>query len=441
MLTREDNELLTRVGPGTPLGQLMRHYWIPVVQSSELEPGGHCKRVKLLGEDLVVVRSPAGHVGLLGEFCPHRRASLYFGRNEDAGLRCVYHGWQFALNGQCTDMPNEPPASNFQEKVCQVAYPCTERGGVVWTYMGPSTPPPPFPDLEWTLVPAAQRLVSKFYQECNYLQALEGGLDPSHISFLHGLLDANDTATRQDLDRAAAGFALAARLARAPAIEVVDTDYGVLIGAQREAEAGQCYWRITQFHMPFYTMPPTDTTPDPVLHAHIWIPVDDEHLVNWCVSWHPTRPLSPQELEAMQRGLSIHIMDYAPATSDAYGDIRPATQKQNDYLIDWEVQRQRKYFGVPGVGAQDQAITESQQPIVDRTQERLGRADLGIIRVRQWLLDAAVALRDRGTLPPGMDPASFRIRPASVLLPKEVPWVEGSRERRVARLTSPTSLA
>jgi phenylpropionate dioxygenase-like ring-hydroxylating dioxygenase large terminal subunit len=397
--------------------------------------------VKLLGEDLVVVRSPAGHVGLLGEFCPHRRASLYFGRNEDAGLRCVYHGWQFALNGQCTDMPNEPPTSTFPEKVCQVAYPCTERGGVVWTYMGPSTPPPPLPDLEWTLVPAAQRLVSKFYQACNYLQALEGGLDPSHIAFLHGVLDANDTATRQDLDRAAAGFALAARLARAPAIEVVDTDYGMLIGAQREAEAGQCYWRITQFHMPFYTMPPTDTTPDPVLHTHIWIPVDDAHLVNWCVSWHPTRPLSPQEREAMQRGLSIHILDYAPATSDAYGDIRPATQQQNDYLIDWEAQRQRKFFGVPGVGAQDQAITESQQPIVDRTQERLGRADLGIIRVRQWLLDAAVALRDRGTLPPGMDPASFRIRPASVLLPKEVPWVEGSRERRVARLTSPTSLA
>ena len=137
MLTREDHALFTRVGPGSPLGPLMRHYWIPVVHSSELAPGGHCKRVKLLGEALVVVRSPAGHVGLLGEFCPHRRASLYFGRNEDAGLRCVYHGWQCALNGHCTDMPNEPPASTFQEKVCQVAYPCTERGGVVWTRSGP----------------------------------------------------------------------------------------------------------------------------------------------------------------------------------------------------------------------------------------------------------------------------------------------------------------
>jgi phthalate 4,5-dioxygenase oxygenase subunit len=143
----------------------------------------------------------------------------------------------------------------------------------------------------------------------------------------------------------------------------------------------------------------------------------------------------------MHRGLSIHIMEFAPATSAPYEDIRPAPNKHNDYLIDWEVQRQRKYFGVPGVGAQDKAITESQQPIVDRTQERLGRADLGVIRVRKWLLDAVVALQDRGTLPPGMDATSFRIRPASVLLPKDVPWVEGSQERLVARRTSPTSLA
>ena len=162
----------------------------------------------------------------------------------------------------------------------------------------------------------------------------------------------------------------------------------------------------TQFHMPIYTMPPTDTTPDPVLHAHIWIPVDDERLVNWCVSWHPTRPLRAQELEAMQCGLSIHIMDYAPATSDAYGDIRPATQQQNDYLIDWEVQRRRKYYARPGVGAQDQAITESQRPIVDRTQERLGRG-AGIIRVRRgcWTrrspcaIGGAAARHGSGLLP------------------------------------------
>jgi phenylpropionate dioxygenase-like ring-hydroxylating dioxygenase large terminal subunit len=330
-------------------------------------------------------------------------------------------------------MPNEPPESDFQEKVRHLAYPCVEHGGVVWTYMGPSSPPPPLPDLEWALLPAEQRLVTKYYQECNYLQALEGGIDPSHISFLHGVLDAHNN---HELDRAAAGFALAARLARSPSLEVMDTDYGVLIAARRDADAGHYYWRITQFHLPFYTMPPTDPSPAPVMHSHIWIPVDDTNLVNWCISWHPTRALTAAELDAMRAGLSIHILDYAPATSAPYGDIRPAAHQYNDYQIDWQAHQTRKFFGVPGVGLQDKAITESQQPVYDRTQERLGRADIGIIRMRKWLLDAATALQEHGTPPPGMDPASFRIRPASVLLPTDVPWVEGVRERLMVPGTS-----
>jgi len=432
MLSWEENELLTRVGPGTPMGHMMRQYWMPVLLASELAPGGRVKRVKLLGEELVAFRSRHGTVGLLGEFCSHRRASLYFGRNEAAGLRCVYHGWQFGLDGQCVDMPNEPPDTNFSEKVCHPAYPCAERGGVIWTYMGPAHPPPPLPDLEWALVPDERRLVSKFYQECNYLQALEGGIDPSHISFLHGVVDAGDEALRGDLDKAAAGFALAAQLERAPHLEVVDTDYGVLIGARRDAGNGMFYWRITQFHLPFHTMPPTDPKPDPLMHSHIWVPVNDEHLVNWCISWHATRALTADERAAMRAGLSIHIVDYAPATSEAYGDIRPAANRHNDYRIDWQAHHTRKFFGVPGVGAQDKAITESQCPIYDRTRERLGRADIGIIRVRKRLLDAAIALRDHGTPPPGLDPASFRIRPASVLLPKDVAWEEGAKAQLVA---------
>ena len=431
MLTAQDNALLTSTGPGTPMGNMMRQYWVPVLLASELEPGGRTRRVKLLGEDLVAFRTQSGTVGLMGEFCPHRRASLYFGRIEESGLRCVYHGWQFGFDGQCTDMPNEPLESNFQEKVCHVAYPCAERGGVVWTYMGPVHPPPGLPDLEWALVPEAQRLVTKFYQECNYLQALEGGVDPAHISFLHGVLDANNADLRRDLDQAAAGFALAAQLEKAPHLEVVDTDYGVLIGARRDAGEGRYYWRITQFHMPFHTMPPTDAKADPLMHSHIWVPIDDTRLVNWCISWHPTRALSAAELAAMQAGMSIHVMHYAPATSAAYGDIRPLGNRHNDYLMDWHVHRTQKYFGVPGVGTQDKAITESQQPIYDRTQERLGRADIGIIRVRKWLFDAAVALRDHGSLPPGIDPATYLIRPASVLLPKDSPWVEGARAQLV----------
>jgi phenylpropionate dioxygenase-like ring-hydroxylating dioxygenase large terminal subunit len=427
MLTRQENELLTRVGPGTVMGHLMRQYWLPALLASELGPGDRVKRVKLLGEDLVAFRGPDGSVGLVGESCSHRRASLYFARNEEGGLRCVYHGWKYGCDGQCLDMPNEPPESSFREKVRHPAYPCAERGGVIWTYMGTASPPPAPPDLEWTLLPDDQRFVSKFYQDCNYLQGLEGGIDPAHISFLHGVVDDGDDAIRRELDQASAGFFLASQLERAPHLELADTAYGVLIGARRDAGKGMYYWRITQFHMPFHTMPPTDPKPDPLVHSHIWVPVDDENLVNWCISWHPARALTAEERSAMHAGLSIHVMNYAPATSEAYGDIRPAAHRGNDYLCDWEAHQTRKFFGVPGVGTQDKAITESQQRVFDRTRERLGTSDSGIIRIRKVLMDAAVALRDRGTPPPGTAGASFLIRGVSVLLPKDVSWTEGAR--------------
>ena len=433
MLTRQDNELLTRVGPATPMGELMRRYWIPTVLSSELAPGGRVKRVRLLGEELVAFRGPDGTAGLLSEFCSHRRASLYFARNEAGGLRCVYHGWKYACDGQCLDMPNEPPESSFRDKVRHPAYPCAERGGVVWTYMGPASPPPAPPELEWTRLPDDQRFVSKFWQDCNFMQGLEGGIDPAHISFLHGVVDDGDDGVRRELDQASAGFFLVSQLERAPHLEIADTPYGVLIGARRDAGGGMAYWRITQFHVPFHTMPPTDPTPDPIVHSHIWVPVDDDNLVNWCISWHPTRALTAEERNAMHAGLSIHVMNYAPATSEAYGDIRPAQHRANDYLCDWDAHQRRKFFGVPGVGAQDKAITESQQRIFDRTRERLGTSDSGIIRIRKRLLDAAVALRDHGEPPPGTAPASFLIRGASVLLPKDVPWVEGARDKLVVQ--------
>ena len=432
MLTADENAQLTRVGPGTLMGDLMRQYWIPVVEARELAAGGRPKRVRILGEDLVAFRDPSGRAALVSEFCAHRRASLYFARNEPRGLRCVYHGWQFAPDGRCLDQPNERPESVFQDKVKLPAYPCGERGGVVWTYMGPASPPPELPDLEWALVPESHRFVSKFWQGCNYLQALEGGVDPAHISFLHGMLDARDASARRALDNAAAGFGFAAQLERAPHIEVADTPTGLLLGARREAPAGQYYWRITQFLLPFHTMPPTEVGDDPLMHTHVWIPMDDDQLVNWCISWHPTRSITSQEIAEFHAGSSIHLMDYAPATSEPYGDIRPAAVRANDYLADWEAQRTQKFFGVPGVGAQDKAITESQGNF-DRTLERLGRADVGIIRVRKRLLDAALALRERGVMPPGLDARSYRVRPASVLLPKDVPWVEGAKERLIAR--------
>ncbi len=432
MLSQEENELLTCVGAGTPMGELMRQYWIPVVCTSEVEAGGRVKRVKLLGEDLVVYRAPNGMPGLIGEYCPHRLASMYFGRNEAEGMRCVYHGWKFSHHGQCIDMPNVPSEDDFKDKLRHTAYPCADHGGVIWAYMGPDDPAPELPELEWTQVSESQRFVSKFYQECNYIQGLEGGIDPSHISFLHAVVDSEDTSLVEELDRAEAGFGFSAGLEKAPHIEVADTDYGVLLGARRQAEPGMYYWRITHFHMPFYTMPPTETKPDPLRHLHIWVPMDDERVINWCISWHPNRDITDNERQAFESGMSIHIMDYAPATSEAYGDIRPRAERSNDYLMDWEVHRRQKLLGVPGVGLQDKTITESQHP-QHRMVERLSRSDVGIIRVRRCLIDAAVALRDQGTSPKGIDAASYRIRPVSVVLPHEVEWTEGAKAHLVVR--------
>src|SRR5436309_1069134 len=161
MLSATDNEILSRVGPGTPMGDLVRQYWLPVMQSSELgETDGRPMRVRLAGEDLILFRDSDGKIGLLANNCAHRGASLFFGRNEEAGLRCVYHGWKFDVSGRCVDMPNEPPESNFKDKVRQQSYPCEERGGVIWTYMGPRETPPPLPALEWNMVPAEQRYLA-----------------------------------------------------------------------------------------------------------------------------------------------------------------------------------------------------------------------------------------------------------------------------------------
>ena len=432
MLSRDDDELLTRTGPDTAMGALLRRYWIPVLQSSELSPGGRVKRVQLLNERLIAYRTPGGTPGVIGEFCPHRGASLYFGRVEEAGMRCAYHGWKFGLDGRCVDMPSEPRESSFAAKVCHIAYPCVERGGMVWTYMGPPSPPP-LPELEWTLLPENHVFVSKRVQDCNWFQALEGGIDSSHISFLHAPIDHTDAVITGAMDRASFGVGAAVQTGdRAPRFEVVDTDYGVLIGARRTQPDGQWYWRISQYLFPFYTMPPADFE-DKVVQSHIWVPMDDTHLVNWMVTWHTERPLTREEIALHAAGKGAHVCDYAPVTSEPYGDVRTAANRDNDYFMDWEAHRTRMFCGIPGFGVQDQAIQESQGLIVDRTKERLGTSDTAIIQVRKRLLGAARALRDDGALPPGLHPEAFLVRSASAVLAPGADWVEGAKARIVVR--------
>ena len=187
MLSQLDNDKLTKVGPGAPMGELMRRYWIPVGFSHQIDkPDSPPVRVKLLGESLVMFRDSQGRVGLLGEQCPHRTASLFFGRNEEGGLRCVYHGIKFDVNGRCLDVPCVPKGSAVQDEIRAISYPCIERGDMIWTYMGPPEHKPEFPDLEWTKIPASWRFATRHIQECNWLQGVEGGFDATHLSFLHG---------------------------------------------------------------------------------------------------------------------------------------------------------------------------------------------------------------------------------------------------------------
>src|SRR5579859_542700 len=292
MLSREDNELATRVGPGTPMGSLMRQYWVPAMLASELpSPDSDPVRVLLLGEKLIAFRDTNGKVGLIQNNCPHRGASLFFGRNEEAGLRCVYHGWKFAVDGSCVDMPNEPAESDFRTKVRAVAYPCQERGGVIWAYMGPRSQPPPLPDFEANMLGSHDTVVSIIHRPCNWMQGWEGEMDTVHQAFLHA------GGTRLE-DTQPGTFDYFIARTRAPKFAVIDTPYGTSYGAYRPATEDTYYWRIAHMLMPFYAMIPAGMMGQQARFA-AYVPIDDEHTLHWEI----TRGLlDPEKLPPEARG-------------------------------------------------------------------------------------------------------------------------------------------
>src|SRR5579871_5229401 len=346
MLTAAENEILTRVGPGTPMGSLMRHYWLPCLFSWELTADGPPERVRLLGEDLIAFRASDGQVGMVANHCPHRGASLFFGRNEECGLRCVYHGWKFDVTGQCVDMPNEPAESNFKSKIKTVAYPCQERGGVVWVYMGPDSPAPPLPDHEWATLPEEHRWMSKRVQDSNWLQALEGEIDQSHVSFVHSTLNPLDGVGGVAAPRA--NVALIRANDKHPRFETMETDYGVAIGAGRAADAGKKYWRITQYLLPFYAMT-GPYGPNPTRNWRVWVPIDDEHVFVMGATFHPLRPLSAEERERLAGRSSVFYISppfQAPPTTEPFGRWRANATLANDFCIDREMQRTKTFSGI-----------------------------------------------------------------------------------------------
>ncbi len=415
MLSHVENETLTRTNRGTPMGQMMRCYWMPALLSSEL-PGPDCPpvRVRLLGEDLVAFRDTQGRIGLLDESCPHRMASLFLGRNEECGLRCVYHGWKFDVDGNCLDMMNEPPDSDFYTKVRITAYPTLEQGGVIWAYLGePGSQPPPPPNFEWTQVPETHRHISKNWQVCNWLQSLEGGIDTAHAPILHRTIT-TETA------RAGIGINTDFVIGGAPTVEVDFTDYGYrYVGVRALGERGD-FVRAYQYVLPFHQMRPRQSgykgqAAQQVIAGHMWVPMDDRNcmIYNWVYSFGP-EPITDAEWDEIERG-------YGRAPDQMLPNYRSAGNRENDWLIDRQVQKYETFTGIDGINAQDVAVQESMGPIVDRTRENLTRSDIAIIQARRLLLQAAQTVSDGGT-PPGVASTYYNARAIEGILPTGADW-------------------
>jgi phthalate 4,5-dioxygenase len=431
MLSAEENALFGRVGAGTPIGSLMRQYWVPGLLSSELpERDGRPVRLRLLGENLIAFRDSRGGVGMLADNCPHRGASLFFGRNEEEGLRCVYHGWKFDLSGRCVDMPNEPPESNFKDKVRATAYPAQERAGVIWVYMGPRQQPPPLPDLE--MLSVENTVSNATLRDCNWLQALEGDIDTSHLGLLH-------LGSVQPEQTKAGTFDYYTVKDRCPRYHVVDTDFGTMYGAYRPAEEETDYWRIANYLFPFYVMIPTGVLGLRV-SVRAWVPLDDGHTMFYSITAGPGRAGLSGGARTVQGGQVQRNSDsiYEPNSTGWLGRWRTKQNLSNDFLIDRDEQKASSYTGIRGIFQQDAAVTESMGPLMDRSVEHLGSADVMIIRTRQRILNAAYALRDRGETPPGVeDPRVYAVRSGSVFLRKGADWIKETEDLRKAYVEHP----
>ncbi len=383
MLSAADNELLTRTGPDAPMGRYFRRFWMPVVLSRELpERDGAPLRIKALGEDLIAFRVSDGRVGLVEPTCPHRGANLFFGRNEDCAIRCIYHGWKFDLDGHAIEMPNVPADAAYRGKMRIKAYPTREYADMVWAYMGPvdaASPLPPLPALEAGLVPEAHRYVSKKLQQCNWAQSIEGALDTAHFSFLH--MPAPKVAATVHPDANADQKRLKwMRDDPLPRFSFADHAAGFAAGAARHADGADLYWRISQFLTPNHSLAP-NALPGENYQGQTWVPISDTECWIYTYAWNPERRLSDAERTKFGTGHGV-IGEVGP-------DYVSLRNRHNDYQIDRDEQRHRTFTGVRGVSEQDAMVQDSQGLIADRTLEHLTPTDAAVVRFRRVVLHGA----------------------------------------------------
>ncbi|MEK6289790.1 MAG: Rieske 2Fe-2S domain-containing protein [Paraburkholderia tropica] len=391
-------DLLARVGPGTPMGNLFRRFWLPAALSSELStPDCPPVRLRILGEDLVAFRDTNGRVGVVSAYCPHRLAPLFFGRNEDCGIRCAYHGWKFNVKGECVDIPNIVPPDNFsalKERARITAYPTREAGGMIWAYMGPQDVMPDLPAMEWLRLPKEQVHVGRWHHKTNWLSAMEGEIDSSHISFLHSVLDANNEAPDRVLMTQQDG---------APEITIRETDYGFLYGARRRFD-GKYYWRVTQWMLPMWGAIGSIVT-DFNGNGRGWVPIDDYATSAFCYRYRPDRALRQSEIEELDAGGLFPPLTTRGIVKLPHGytidTFLPVANDANDYLMDREYQRTTGFSGIWGLNPQDRSLQEGMPSVpgeplglTDRRGEHLVRSDLPIITARRILVRMARELAD-----------------------------------------------
>jgi phthalate 4,5-dioxygenase len=387
MLSHEDNETLCRVGRGTPMGDLIRRYWIPAMLSTDLpEPGGAPKGLRLLGEDLVIFREDSGRIGLIDGRCPHRGVRLTLARNEGCGLRCIYHGWMMNVDGEVIDTPAEPEISRFGRNVRTASYPVRDAGGLIWAYLGPPPDCPPFSAFEWTSLPVDHLVHAQIRARANFAQVLEGTIDSSHVALLHAdnVASSNreDVVAKTPLDERRRSIRPSTD--QRPRIEVEQTAYGFHYGALHRPAAGsgdQWWVRVTQFVAPFYSFIPGE-----IFTA--FVPVDDYNSIFFAVSYNRDAPISDETRREREEHFGVRMGVDLESDFTMLGRSEENNWGQDRAAMDGGT----SFSGLSGVSIEDVAVQESQGRIADRTRENLGAQDAAITAMRRILLESAQRL-------------------------------------------------
>jgi len=394
MLSKEKNELLCRVEGDAAMGQLMRRYWTPALASKDLVAGGAPKRVRLYGEDLVAWRAPDGSLGLIDEFCPHRGVSLVLARNEECGLRCIYHGWVLNGEGKVLETPAEGADSTMHERIQVANYRIAEAGGIVWAYLGPAKDEPPLPDFEFTRLPDTQVIILRAREHANWAQCLEGAIDSAHSNYLHS----NGIRASTNVG-AVTEHGKGEHLSRpsndgAPRLDVEAMPYGFRYAAIRkpvlDADRNK-YVRVTLFVAPNSSMIPAAKGWGSM---QFFVPTDDHHTMFYYIVWKRDGAIDDATIEQYNTNMGLHV------GSDLDEDFVSIRKRENTWMQNRDLMmRGESFSGIHGINMEDIAVHESMGPIYDRSKEHLGASDLAVIHFRRQMIEAAEEFSASGKTP------------------------------------------